>query len=193
MLPLGLLVNPRSGKDVRRVVAAAATSTLEDKISIIRRVIQGAQTAGVTNVVTNREPHRLVERAVGNRSDIEVEYLGADLAGNETDSIVVAGGLRDAGCPAVVVLGGDGTNRAVALGWPDVPVVPLSTGTNNAFPYYVEPTVAGAAAGLIVTESIDRDSVATRAKVVRIEHRTGGAIERDVALIDAVAVDDPYV
>ncbi|NNE73567.1 MAG: hypothetical protein HKN26_07890, partial [Acidimicrobiales bacterium] len=37
------------------------------------------------------------------------------------------------------------------------------------------------------------DSVATRAKVVRIEHRTGGAIERDVALIDAVAVDDPYV
>ena len=44
---------------------------------------------------------------------------------DERDSIVAAQAMREEGVGAVVVLGGDGTNRAVALGWPDVPVVPL--------------------------------------------------------------------
>ena len=56
-----------------------------------------------------------------------------------------------AGCAVVLTLGGDGTNRAVALGWRDAPLLPISTGTNNVFPRFVEATVAGAAAGLIAT------------------------------------------
>ena len=46
--PIGLLVNPRSGNDIRRVIAAAGSSTVEDKVSIIRRVVIGAREAGAT-------------------------------------------------------------------------------------------------------------------------------------------------
>ena len=55
--------------------------------------------------------------------------------------------MREAGCGALVVLGGDGTQRAVAKAWRDAPLVPLSTGTNNVFPLHVEATAAGLAAG----------------------------------------------
>ena len=44
------------------------------------------------------------------------------------------------------MLGGDGTSRAITQCWRDVVLLPLSTGTNNVFPFDVEATVAGAAA-----------------------------------------------
>ena len=44
---IGLIVNPRSGGDIRRAVAAAARSTLEDKVSIVRRIVLGAIATGV--------------------------------------------------------------------------------------------------------------------------------------------------
>src|SRR5579864_6701689 len=53
----------------------------------------------------------------------------------------------DAGC--IITLGGDGTNRAVARGCGSVPLVPISTGTNNVFPTFLEGTIAGMAAGLV--------------------------------------------
>jgi hypothetical protein len=70
-------------------------------------------------------------------------------------------------------------------------VIPLSTGTNNAFPYWVEPTVAGSAAGLLDTRAVPTDRTVLRAaKVVRVvmpdEHH-------ELALIDAVAVADRWV
>jgi hypothetical protein len=74
--------------------------------------------------------------------------------------------MRELGCVAVIVLGGDGTNRAAAKGWPDMPVIPLSTGTNNAFPYWVEPTVAGAAAGLLATGAVAPDASVWRPAMV---------------------------
>ncbi|MBA5760390.1 NAD(+)/NADH kinase, partial [Escherichia coli] len=51
----------------------------------------------------------------------------------------------------IVVLGGDGTHRAVAAHCGTTPLVALSTGTNNAFPEHREATVAGVAAGLAAT------------------------------------------
>ena len=51
---------------------------------------------------------------------------------------------RDDGASAVdhtdliVTLGGDGTNRVVAKGCGNVPITPISTGTNNVFPKVVE-------------------------------------------------------
>ncbi len=97
--------------------------------------------------------------------------------------------------PSVVVVVG-GTNRAAARGWPDLVVVPLSTGTNNAFPVLAEATVAGAAAGHVARgvgrAASEEGSVMHRAMVVRV--RPDGASEPDdLALIDAVAVDDPFL
>jgi hypothetical protein len=98
--------------------------------------------------------------------------------------------MRAEGAGAVVVLGGDGTNRAVATGWPDAPVVPLSTGTNNVFPAHVEPTVGGAAAGLVASGAVSIAGVARRAKAVRVEI---DGERPDFALVDAVLTAERFV
>ena len=78
---------------------------------------------------------------------------------------------------AIVVLGGDGTHRVVAAHCGDIPLLALSTGTNNAFPELREATVAG----LADRPRGDRRG-ARRRRCVR-EHglevsRTGGASSR---------------
>ena len=187
--PLGVVANPVSGKDVRRLVAFAATSTLAEKVSVVRRVLVGAAEHGAERFVVLPEPHGICARAARPLA-LEVEELELALCFDESDTVRAAGALKRAGCGAVVVLGGDGTNRAVALGWPDAPLVSLSTGTNNVFPAPVEPTVAGAAAGLLASGRVALEAVAERAKVVRVE--VEGEAD-DLALVDAVLVDERFV
>ena len=139
---VGLIVNPRSGGDVRRAVAAAARSTLEDKVSIVRRIVLGSMAAGVTTFHANYEPMQIVRRATETIRDINIIYVNDSMTFTEEDSTIAAQLMKDQGVPCVAVLGGDGTNRAVTKGWMDIPVIPISTGTNNAFPVFIEPTVA---------------------------------------------------
>ena len=195
MSAVGILVNPRSGSDVRRLLTSAGSSTIEDKISILRRLIHGAAEAGAEHLVLTRDPFSITRRATENlQLSIKVEMLNLPLHHTERDSVDAARAIRDAGCDVLVSLGGDGTNRALALGWPDAPLIPLSTGTNNAFPFHVEPTVAGVAAGLIATGAVDLSSHSQQAKVVAVEVRgVDGEGDADIALIDAIAVNDPYV
>ena len=198
MATVGILVNPRSGSDVRRLLTSAGSSTIEDKVSILRRLIHGAAESGAEQVVLTRDPFSITRRATENlQLPLKLEFLDLPLHHNELDSVDAAQAMRDAGCGSVISLGGDGTNRALAIGWPDAPLIPLSTGTNNAFPFHVEPTVAGVAAGLIAAGLVDLNTHSARAKVVSVEVRGDGPKgtdgETDLALIDAVAVDDPYV
>ena len=100
------------------------------------------------------------------RCPIEVELLDLSASCSPRDTATATQAMRTHGCGAVVVLGGDGTNRQVAKTWPDAPLVPMSTGTNNVFPSMVEATTAGAAAGLVASGRIPLDCVSRRAKVV---------------------------
>ena len=204
---IGLIVNPRSGNDVRRVVASAGSSTLEDKTSIVRRIVRGAVAIGVTRFVTNREPHHIVRRATETMAGVHVDYAVASIDNSEGDSTEAARAMRAQSCAVVIVLGGDGTNRAVCKGWADAPLIPLSTGTNNAFPVWCEPTVAGLAAALVARGVVAVDDVSTPAKLVHVDvvldqrnrgsdrwdRRSGVSEEPDIALIDAAAVADPFV
>jgi len=106
------------------------------------------------------------------------------------DTISAARALKALDCSLVVTLGGDGTNRAVALGWQDIPVLPISTGTNNVFPIFVEATIAGAAAGLIASGQVPLAEVAHQHKVIRV--RIDGEKD-DLALIDAVLSRERFV
>lgn len=191
---VGLIANPHSGHDIRRLVASAGTSELTDKISIIRRVMLGAASVGEVEWRVLPEPHGLVRRATDTLSHLRVSAVDVKLSHKEQDTTETARRLCELGAQLVVTLGGDGTNRAAALGWPDIPVIPLSTGTNNAFPVFVEPTIAGTVAGLVATGKIPLADAATRAKVIHVEY-TGpdGEPMRDLALIDAVGVRDRFV
>ena len=146
---IGLIVNPRSGGDIRRAVAAAARSTLEDKVSIVRRIVLGAIATGVRMFHANYEPMQIVRRATETIRDIEVVYVNDSMTFTEEDSTIAARLMKEKGVPCVAVLGGDGTNRAGTKGWKDIPVIPISTGKNNAFPVFIEPTVSGTAFGLV--------------------------------------------
>ena len=86
--------------------------------------------------------------------------------------------MRARGASVIVVLGGDGTARAAPVESGDVPVLPLSTGTNNAFPEMWEATVAGTAAGLLATGRVPADEAGYRAKVLRVEVRPGRPARR---------------
>ncbi|HJP25331.1 MAG TPA: NAD(+)/NADH kinase, partial [Acidimicrobiales bacterium] len=191
-LAVGLVVNPRSGTDVRRAVAAAGAVTIEDKANVVRRVVLGAREAGVDRFVVHTDTHRIVQRATETMRGLDLHWLDYEMTFTEEDTVAAVAAMRDLGCGVVVVLGGDGTNRAAARAWPDLVVVPLSTGTNNAFPVLAEATIAGAAAGHVATGRVPVDEVTRRAMVVRVRP-DGASTPDDLALVDAVAVDDPYL
>jgi ATP-NAD kinase N-terminal domain len=190
--PLGLVVNPLSGRDVRRLLGRAGNDTPDAKRNQLERAAIGAAMAGVERILWTPDVFRIAERAL--------EYLPIDavrerleLGRPETrpsDTLRTVAAMRAAGCGALLVLGGDGTNRLVATAWPDAPIVPLSTGTNNVFPLLVEPTLAGAAAGLVASGRIALGEVATRAKVVRVRSADGAT---RFALVDAGLLADDHV
>ncbi len=187
--PVGIIVNPLSGRDVRRLAARAGTSTPDDKRNQVQRIIVGAAAAGAAQVMLVRDPFRIADAAVEALGvEIEVEMLDLGTRCHPRDTPVAAEAMRQRGCGVLVVLGGDGTNRQIVKRWPDAPLVSISTGTNNVFPSMVEATVAGAAAGLVASGRVPLEAVSRRAKIVRAE--IDGEPD-DLALIDAVhLVDD---
>jgi hypothetical protein len=84
-----------------------------------------------------------------------------------------------------VTIGGDGTNRAVAAGWPEGVLLPLAGGTNNAFATPLDPTAAGLAAALYAADPARHDRHVTRRP--RLELHLDGAAPT-IALVDIAVV-----
>jgi hypothetical protein len=160
---------------------------LNDKVTSVRRALIGATQCGADRVLVLGDGSQIVRRAA---APVGLEHVVEEVVGarhhDVRDTIAGARAMGEAGCAAVIVLGGDGTNRAVALGWPSVPVIPISTGTNNAFPLTIEPTLAGSAAGLLASGSVDLAEVASPAAVVHLDLEGEGS---DLAVVDAVLLD----
>ena len=192
---VGLIANPAAGRDIRRLTAHASVVPNHEKAAIVRRVLHGLAATGVERVRYLADRAGIVAAAAaaveadGVSPAIGLEPLPLHARGSAADSTEAARLLAAAGVGALVVLGGDGTNRAVAAACGQVPLVAVSTGTNNVFPTMVDGTVAGMAAGLVAGGAVDLERVSRRAK--RIEVQADGA--RDFALIDAAACLDPFV
>ena len=187
---VGLIANPAAGRDIRRLTARASVVPNHEKASIVRRLLHGLAAAGVDTVVYLADNAGIVAAAVdGGRPPLAMDALDFRAHGWASDSTEAAGLLAAAGVGAIVTLGGDGTNRAVAAACGDVPLVAISTGTNNVFPTMVDGTVAGLAAGLVATGAVPADRVARRVKRVEVE----AAGTADFALVDAAACTDPFV
>jgi predicted polyphosphate/ATP-dependent NAD kinase len=193
MEAIGIIANPASGKDVRRLVARASVFDNQEKLAIARRALLGIRAAakGRAKVVYLDDGHGIVRGALeGIGADLESQAVESTRTSSVLDTVSAARSMKALGCRVVVTLGGDGTNRAVASAWPDAPLIAISTGTNNVFPVLVEATVAGAAAGLIASGQVALSEAAARHKVidVRIEGERG-----DLALIDAVHSAERFV
>ena len=188
MASVGIIVNPWAGKDVRRLYAPVGHTSDAAKIGIVRQVAIGALEAGASRVVAVHDVARLAERALAGL-DAAVLLDGAS-TGSALDSRDAARQLAAAGCRPLVVLGGDGTCRDVAKGAPAAAMIPISTGTNNVFPVFVDGLSAGIAAGLVARDAIGLDAVGRPAKVLHIDiHLPDGTFERDIALVDVALID----
>ena len=188
---IGIIANPASGKDIRRLVAYSSVFDNQEKIRIVRRILLGLQAAGIHHTAYMPDYHRIVERAMeGLQIDLSAERLQFDAKADQRDSIKAAQLLSQQKAACIVTLGGDGTNRVVAKGANQVPILPLSTGTNNVFPYMIEGTIAGLAAGLIGTGKVSRQEgtfESTRLEIV-IENKVV-----DIAVVDAVVSTDVFI
>ncbi len=168
-ITIGVIANPVSGRDIRRVAARGGVSTAEDKRNRIARAVIGAVTAGADHIIAMQEPFRIASGALADLTvdaDLEILDIGASVAPSDTARAALA--MRERGVEVLITLGGDGTNRTIAQVWPEVTLVPMSTGTNNVFPSLVEPTVAGAAAALVASGVADPDIAAPRSKLIHL-------------------------
>lgn len=187
----GVIANPASGKDIRRLVAHASVFGNDEKVNILRRIVLGMEAAGVERILYLPEPHRMMERALAEiDSKMQVEPITGVFRADARDTTAAAAAMQAAGASVLVSLGGDGTNRALAKGARDVPLVPISTGTNNVFPVMLEGTVAGLAAGAVAVGAVDPARVARRCKQVEIRLADG---REEIALVDAVLLETGFV
>lgn len=192
---IGIIANPASGKDVRRLVARASVFDNQEKQAIVRRIIVGAIAAGADSVAYLDDGHGIVRTALAEVGDtLRRTAVAATETANALDTISAARALQAAGCDVVITLGGDGTNRAFTLGWRDATVIPISTGTNNVFPVLAEPTIAGMVAGLLAGDRLDAADLGQRAKLLHVRgaDRRGNPVA-DVGLVDAVLLRRDHV
>jgi hypothetical protein len=191
---VGIIVNPHAGKDIRRLVSAAGHTSDAVKIGIMRRAAAGAIEQGAERVVLSTDTHHLAERAVDGLTG-HFEFVESPLTGSHLDTVAAATAMWKQDVGAVVALGGDGTCRDVATGWPDVPLIAISTGTNNVFPSTVDGTTAGVAAALVASGVVSIDDVSRPAKRVAV-HVDDPSQQRGIhehALVEAALIDTSFV
>ena len=193
MPTVGIIANPASGKDIRRLVTHASVFDNHEKAHILQRTLLALDAVGVEQVLFMPDYYGLVERALdGLNLSLEAVELCMDMYADERDSTEAARRFceceNDVGC--IITLGGDGTNRAVAKGCSHIPIVAISTGTNNVFPRMLESTVAGLAAGLVARKMVDVEKVTYTAK--QLEVYVDGQLA-EIALIDVVASTELFI
>lgn len=195
MTTVGIIANPASGKDIRRLVAYGTVFDNQEKVNIVRRILLGLAAAGVRKVIYMPDYYGIVPRAVEglsskDRPPLDIVPADVPLTCTQQDSAAAAAAMRGSGAGCIVTLGGDGTNRLVAKGCGDVPLLPVSTGTNNVFPAMMEGTIAGLAAGAVARGLAGGPAVIRRAKKLLIAKDGAPA---DIALVDAVVLGGAFI
>lgn len=191
MITVGIIANPAAGKDIRRLVAQGRVVSSQEKANTLRRVFAGLVASGVEQVLVMPEFSRLARPAMEETAGkMRSAYLDLVPAESQHDSTRAARALAEQGAACIITLGGDGTNRVVAKGCGGVPLVPISTGTNNVFPQMVEGTLAGLAAGAVASGAVPLAEVTRRSKTLDVfvdGERT------EIALVDAAVTYQAFV
>ena len=188
-LLVGIVTNPESGRDIRRLLFGPSVFPTSEKVSMVIRVLAALGVFGVQGVLMMPDYGGIVAgvmraaRAHDNASlepwpEVFVIDQSIERSANDTRRAVRS--MLNVGVRLIVVLGGDGTHRIVAAECGDVPLVTLSTGTNNAFPDFREATTAGIAAALCASGKLDVSKVCRRNKrlKIRLDDR------EEIALVD---------
>ena len=151
MYKVGIIANPSAGKDIRRLVASGRVISNQEKANIITRFIRGLIFKGIKNFYFMPDKSGLYRPSIEEfKNDINSFILDTKYYDGPDQTLFSAELISKLGCDCVLVLGGDGTNRLVAKKIGKIPIIPLSTGTNNAFPIDIDPTIAGLASAYYI-------------------------------------------
>jgi predicted polyphosphate/ATP-dependent NAD kinase len=203
---IGIIANPVSARDIRRIVANASNLQTSERVSIVLRVLSTLASVGVKRVLMMPDKGgissmllRSLKRDKGPRHRYpEVEFVDIPVTSTVHDTFAATRKMQHTGVRAIIVLGGDGTHRAVVRellegtrrGANAVPIAGLSTGTNNAFPEMREPTVAALAVGLYAVGKIAPVEALSQNKILEISI---AGKRRDIAIVDAVIASDRFI
>lgn len=202
---VGIIANPASGRDIRRVIGNVGNLQIVDRANIVLRALAGLGACGVRRVLMMPDNHgltALLQRSLARERAFDpgcglwpdVAWLDMPLAGSADDSQRAAHELAAAGAAAIIVLGGDGTQRAVVSACGDVPIAGLSTGTNNAYPEMRESTIVGMAVGLYACGRVPTGIALAHNKCLEVAVVRGGQeIARDLALVDVAILRDAFI
>jgi len=192
MTTVGIIANPISGKDIRRLVAHGSVFDNQEKVRIVRRLLVGLDWVGVRKVMFMPDYYAIVQRAhKGVDTGISLESAPMCAENIQEDSIKAARLMVEAGAGCIFVLGGDGTSRVVAKGAGTVPILPISTGTNNVFPYMIESTIAGLAGGLVASGRISTADGCFSTPCIEILSEDSNVL--DIALVDAAVHTETFI
>ena len=179
---VGIIANPYSSKDIRRLTGSARIVTDWEKVNVLRRIIIGLQSFQVGSIVAMDDNAHLVRRAINHPGiTADVEFLELPIRGNANDTLLASQHMAEKQIDVLISLGGDGTNRMIAKGFDKHTVLPVSTGTNNVFPYDLEGTHIGICAGLIASQAVDKNDCTVQSKQIVVTLENG---DKDLALVD---------
>ena len=199
-ISVGLVANPVSARDIRRVIANATSLQVSDRANIVMRVLAAMRACGVKRVLMMPENGGIRsllkrglqrEKQLGENRFPELEMTNTQISGTVADTFAATKAMLDSGVKTIVVLGGDGTHRAVVKICEQVPIAGISTGTNNAFPEHREPTITGLAVGMVATGSIPEGVAFAPNKLLRVN--INGGERSDIALVDIVVSTERYI
>ncbi len=204
---VGIIANPVSARDIRRIIANASNLQTSERVSIVLRILSTLAACGVDRVIMMPDKSgisSMLLRSLSRERNLqhtfpEVEFVPMNVTSTVDDTFLAARYMQEANVSAIIVLGGDGTHRAVVRelidgvrqGKPAVPVAGLSSGTNNAFPEMREPTVAAMAVGLYAQRKLSVEQALAANKVLEISIDDG--LQRDIAIVDAVISSDRFI
>lgn len=184
---VGVIANPSSGRDVRRLLGWASVFPVSEKVNVVLRLLSALAALGVGQAWMMPDAAGIASRvreaadlARSRRPMPQVSLLDMPILDAARDSAHAAAALAELGVGMIAVLGGDGTHRAVAAHCGEVPLATLSTGTNNAFPRLREATLVGLAAALVLGGRVAPQVGVRRNKRLRVR----GADVEEIALVD---------
>jgi predicted polyphosphate/ATP-dependent NAD kinase len=196
---IGVIANPYSSRDVRRLISSATSIQTGERANIVERIIVSLTVFGIDKVYMMPDKGGIAAHLLRNlgslqrlkKMDIpEIEFLDIPITSTAEDSERAARILIEKGVDAVLILGGDGTHRVVAKEIGDIPMASISTGTNNAFPKFHEATLIGMGMGLYLKGIVPAETVLNRNKVI---HVTVNNETRDLALVDLAITNDQWI
>lgn len=188
---IGLIVNPASSKDVRRIVALGRVVPAAEKVNLVARFLVGLGSGPAVEVRALKDSAGLTQQAAevaARHGGPPVSWLPVEASGAESDTVEAAAALEKEGADLVAVAGGDGTVRATVEGWPEAPMLLLPAGTNNAFTTPVEPTVAGLAAANIGHERVRAAALQRRLRLL-----VEGSTSPLAAVADVVGLSERWL